>query len=65
VLDVHEGLVLRIGGVVARYGQLYGPGTYYEDSPLPPPRIHVDAAVGATPALLDEPSGVVTIVESP
>jgi hypothetical protein len=33
----HERLILDSGGVVVRYGQLYGPGTYYPDGlPAPP-----------------------------
>jgi UDP-glucose 4-epimerase len=63
VVDLHERQVLEIYGVVARYGRLYGPGTYYEHRLPPHPRIHVDAAARATPPLLDAPSGVVTIVE--
>jgi uncharacterized protein YbjT (DUF2867 family) len=63
VVDRHERLVLEIGGVVARYGRLYGPGTYYEDAPPAPPRIRVDAAVAATPPLLDAPPGIVSIAE--
>jgi UDP-glucose 4-epimerase len=63
VVERHERQVLEIGGVVARYGQLYGPGTYYEHTPPPHPRIHIDAAVRATPPLLEAPSGVVEIAE--
>jgi UDP-glucose 4-epimerase len=63
VVDLHERQVLEINGVVARYGRLYGPGTYYEHRLPPHPRIHVDAAARATPPLLDVPSGVVTLVE--
>jgi uncharacterized protein YbjT (DUF2867 family) len=63
VVDLHERQVLEIGGVVARYGRLYGPGTFYEDELPPPPRIHVDAAAAATPSLLDAPSGIVAITE--
>ena len=63
IVDLHEREVLEINGVVARYGRLYGPGTYYEHQPPPQPRIHVAAAARATPALLGAPSGVVTIVE--
>jgi uncharacterized protein YbjT (DUF2867 family) len=63
VVDQHEQQVLEIGGVVARYGRLYGPGTYYERELPPHPRIHVDAAARATPELLDAPSGIVTIVD--
>ena len=36
------------GGVVLRYGQWYGPGTYHPHRPPPPPRVHVDAAARAT-----------------
>jgi UDP-glucose 4-epimerase len=63
IVDVHEQQVLEIGGVVARYGRLYGPGTYYERELPPQPRIHVDAAARATPPLLDAPSGIVTIAD--
>jgi hypothetical protein len=63
VLDQHERQVLDFGGVVARYGQLYGPGTYYEHEPPGHPRIHVDDAARATPPLLDAASGVVTIAD--
>ena len=59
----HERLVLDAGGVVVRYGQLYGPGTYYRDDLPPPPRIHVDAAARRTMGLLDAPSGIVVLCE--
>jgi UDP-glucose 4-epimerase len=62
-VDAHERQVLDVGGVVVRFGQLYGPGTFYEDELPPHPRIHVDAAAQATPPLLDAPSGIVTIVD--
>src|SRR5262249_21853360 len=35
VVDEHERVVLEIGGVVVRYGQLYGPGTFYENQRPP------------------------------
>lgn len=63
VVDRHERLVLEIGGVVARYGRLYGAGTYYEETPPAHPRIELEAAVRATPPLLDAPSGIVTLAE--
>ncbi|MBS1679176.1 MAG: NAD(P)H-binding protein [Actinobacteria bacterium] len=50
-------------GVVLRYGQFYGPGTYYEATPPDPPRIEIGAAAHRTLAALDAPSGVVEIVE--
>jgi nucleoside-diphosphate-sugar epimerase len=61
----HERMVLDFGGVVLRYGWLYGPGTYSgQNGRLPSPRIHVDTAARRTVELLDAPSGVVVIAES-
>jgi UDP-glucose 4-epimerase len=62
-VDDHERQVLEIGGVIARYGRLYGPDTYYEHELPPHPRIHVDEAARATPPLLQAPSGIVTIAD--
>jgi hypothetical protein len=62
-VEEHERRVLDAEGVVVRYGQLYGPGTYYETEVPPQPRIHVDAAARATPPLMLAPSGVVTVAE--
>lgn len=59
----HERSVLAAGGVVLRYGRLYGPGTYFGHEAPPSPRIHVDEAARRTVAALDAPSGVLTIVE--
>lgn len=59
----HERAVLDAGGVVIRYGQLYGPGTYFEDEKPAPPRIHVDEAARQTLPVLDRGSGVVEVVE--
>jgi nucleoside-diphosphate-sugar epimerase len=59
-----ERSVLLAGGVVLRYGRLYGPGTYYEEAPPPPPRIHIDDAARRTVVALDAPSGVLELVES-
>jgi uncharacterized protein YbjT (DUF2867 family) len=58
-----ERSVLAAGGVVLRYGQFYGPGTYYEQAPPPPPRVHVDEAARRTVEALDAPSGVLEVVE--
>ena len=58
-----ERSVLAAGGVVLRYGQFYGPGTYHEQAPPPPPRVHVDQAARRTVAALEAPTGVLTIVE--
>jgi nucleoside-diphosphate-sugar epimerase len=61
----HERRVLAAGGVVLRYGKLYGPGTYFSEEVPPPPRIHVDEAARRTARSLDEPAGVLWIVEAP
>jgi nucleoside-diphosphate-sugar epimerase len=54
----HEQAVLDAGGVVIRYGQLYGPGTYYETEKPDPPRIHVNEAARQTVPILEAPSGM-------
>lgn len=59
-----ERAVLLAGGVVLRYGRLYGRGTYHESEPPLPPRIHVDEAARRTVEALDAPSGVIEIVEA-
>jgi nucleoside-diphosphate-sugar epimerase len=58
-----ERSVLDAGGVVIRYGQLYGPGTYYEREPPEGPRVAVAEAARRTAELLDAPSGIVELVE--
>jgi len=59
-----ERAVLDFGGVVLRYGQFYGPGTYWETEVPPPPRIHIDEAARRTVAALDaEPPAVIEVVE--
>jgi len=63
--ETFERQVLAAGGVIIRYGQLYGPGTYYPDpdAPPPPPRVAVDEAARATVGLLQAEPGVVEVVE--
>jgi nucleoside-diphosphate-sugar epimerase len=58
-----EQQVLDAGGVVIRYGQFYGPGTYYESELPDPPRISVDDAARRTVPLLEEPTGIVELVD--
>ena len=62
-VDEHERLVLEIRGVVVRYGQLYGPGTFHETELPPHPRIHVDDAARRTPPLILAPSGVLVLAD--
>lgn len=59
----HEDMVLRAGGVVIRYGQFYGPGTYHPSTPPPPPRIHIDEAARRTLPAMDLPAGIVVIAD--
>jgi NAD(P)-dependent dehydrogenase (short-subunit alcohol dehydrogenase family) len=59
----HEAAVLDVGGVVIRYGQLYGPNTYYDTARPDPPRIDVDEAARRTVPLLNARSGIVELVE--
>lgn len=60
--DELERAVVGVGGVVLRYGRLYGPGTYHQ-TPPDPPRIQIDDAARQTVELLDAPRGIVEVVE--
>lgn len=63
-VETHERLVQDAGGVVIRYGRLYGPGTYHERDVPNGPRIHIDAAARRTlEALAAKPGTVLTLVE--
>jgi hypothetical protein len=63
VIAGHERAVLRAGGVVIRYGQLYGPGTFYPAALPEPPRIHVDDAARLTLPALRVPPGVTIVAD--
>src|SRR5215472_8795811 len=63
VTAAHERAVLAAGGVVIRYGQLYGPGTYYPSAPPDPPRIHVDDAARQSLPALTAPAGVTLVAD--
>jgi len=56
-----ERLVLAADGVVLRYGQFYGPGTFHPDALPAPPRIAIDDAARRTALLLDAPPGIVVV----
>jgi hypothetical protein len=58
-----ERSVLAEGGVVLRYGQFYGPGTYNEQQPPEKPRVHIDRAAERTVEALGELTGVVVIID--
>jgi nucleoside-diphosphate-sugar epimerase len=58
-----EQMVLDAGGVVLRYGQFHGPGTYHSGPPAPP-RVHIDEAARQTVARLDAPkASIITVVD--
>src|SRR4051812_19333163 len=63
VIAEHERRVLDAGGVVVRYGQLYGPGTFYEEAPPPLPRISVEAAARRTVPWITAASRVVVLTD--
>jgi uncharacterized protein YbjT (DUF2867 family) len=58
-----ESAVLAEGGIVLRYGQFYGPGTYNEGRLPDEPRVSIDRAAERTVEVLGEPSGVVVITD--
>jgi len=58
-----ENSVLHVAGVVIRYGQLYGPGTYFETEKPSPPRVQIDEAAKRTVPILDALPGIVEVVE--
>jgi nucleoside-diphosphate-sugar epimerase len=62
-MERFERSVLDAGGVVVRYGQLYGPGTFYETEPPDPPRISVVDAAMRTVPLLTAARGVVDLTD--
>jgi nucleoside-diphosphate-sugar epimerase len=63
VTAAHERAVLQAGGVVIRYGQLWGPGTYYPTDPPDPPRIHIDDAARQTLPALEAPPGLTIVAD--
>ncbi len=58
-----ESAVVGAGGVALRYGQFYGPGTYFPDELPDHPRVSLDRAARATLEHLDAPSGIYTVVD--
>jgi uncharacterized protein YbjT (DUF2867 family) len=59
-----EETTLAAGGVVLRYGIVWGPGTYGGDTvPEGVPHVHVDVAARRTVEMLDAPSGVIVVTD--
>jgi hypothetical protein len=63
ILEAHENSVISAGGTILRYGHFYGPGTYYENDPPPPPRIHIDEAARRTMLFLTGPRGIFAVTD--
>jgi nucleoside-diphosphate-sugar epimerase len=62
-IEFLETATLAAGGVVLRYGQWWGPGTYYPDGPPSPPHVHVDVAARRTLDALEFASGTYVVVD--
>jgi nucleoside-diphosphate-sugar epimerase len=58
-----EQSILAVGGVILRYGQIYGPGTYHPAGLPDGPRVHIDRAAERTVELLEAPTGVLLVVD--
>lgn len=58
-----ERRVREDAGVVLRYGQWHGDGTYHPHDPPPPPRIHIDTAARATVEALALPPGTYIVTD--
>jgi uncharacterized protein YbjT (DUF2867 family) len=51
-------------GVVLRYGQWYGAGTYHPDEPPPEPRVHIDTAARHTAEALTFAPGTYEVTDA-
>ncbi len=58
-----EQAVMALGGLVLRYGQLYGPGTYHPIERPEPPRVALAEAARRTVELLDAPPGTYEVLD--
>ncbi len=54
--------MLNASGKIVRYGQFYGPGTYYPDTPTSP-SIQIDGAAARKLEALTTDMSVPTIIE--
>jgi nucleoside-diphosphate-sugar epimerase len=59
-----ERAVLDAGGVVLRYGRLYGADTYYPTEKPEPPRVHVDDAARRTVPAISKFRSIVEIADA-
>lgn len=56
-------MVLEADGIVLRYGQFHGPGTYHEGHPPSGPSIHITTVAARTMDALTATSGILTLVD--
>lgn len=63
-VDHLERTVLSAGGLVLRYGQFWGDGTWTATTPKGGRALHIDTAAHHTAAALDEPTGVLEVLDS-
>jgi nucleoside-diphosphate-sugar epimerase len=61
-VDDMERMVLDAAGTIVRYGQFYGPGTYYDEPPPTGPSVQIDDAARRTLEALDSTASILTIV---
>jgi uncharacterized protein YbjT (DUF2867 family) len=61
-VDDMEQMVLGAGGTIVRYGQFYGPGTYYDEAPPTGPSVQIDDAARRTLEAFDTTASLLTIV---
>lgn len=62
-VETLERLTLEANGVVLRYGQFWGPGTFHQEAPREGPHVHIDTAAERTVGLLGSPSGVIEVLD--
>lgn len=63
-IEYLESAVSAEGGVIIRYGQLYGPGTYYEDTLPGHPRISIGEASKCSLIALTMQPGTLSLCET-
>jgi uncharacterized protein YbjT (DUF2867 family) len=63
-VDHLERVVLGAEGLVLRYGQFWGDGTWSATAPSGTPALHVDTAAARTVEALGAPTGVLEVLDS-
>lgn len=63
-VDHLERVVVDAGGVALRYGKFWGDGTWTATAPKDGRALHIDTAATRTVEALDEPAGILEILDS-